>query len=45
MPEAPVKTPIKSPSKSPSPDPERHVRRVCPEQTRRWLNPFIIAPD
>lgn len=44
MPE-PVKAPVKGPSTTPVVDPERHVREICPEQTRRHMDPWIIAPD
>lgn len=42
----PVKDPVKSPEKNPGqePDPERHIKKICPEQTRRWTFPGYIFP-
>lgn len=45
MAEAPVRAPVKAPSTTPNEDPERYVRRICPEQTRRHIDPWWIAPD
>jgi len=44
MPEAPVKTPVKAPDTTPVTDPDKWVREICPEQTRRHVDPGIIFP-
>lgn len=40
----PVKSPVKAPVRTPATDPERYVRKVCPQQTRKWAAPWIIFP-
>jgi hypothetical protein len=43
---APTKEPVKTPVTDPTvtPNPNRYVRRICPQQTRKWTAPWVIYP-